>query len=261
MDTEQSPPPQQERFQPIEDHSVLGRYVSHHPSRREVLLFRGGLAYTAVVMGLNLIFINDESTVVEYGLPIVFVMCALVVFWYIAHYWNREVILYQNGFSYRQGSQQGEFYYAEIAALKPNVQRATYFGVFTRTNFKYLLKTQLDESLLITNLYSDVEKLTDRLERFIIRDRLPLIQDEIGRGIIVDFGDGLRVSNMGVEYDGRELFWHEFVGYKAKQGKLHIQSKTDDAWAEIALDTIDNLLLLVAFLKTRRTEATPQETA
>lgn len=241
--------------QPIEDHPALGRYISHHPSRRGVLILRGGLVYTAIVMPLNLIFINDDSIVVAILLPSVFIICALVILWYIAHLWNREVILYERGFTYREGSQLGTFFYQEITTLKANVQRASYFGVFRRTAYNYILKTQQEEMLTITNLYDEIERLTERLESYIIRDRLPLIRGQMLNGETVPFGEALRASKMGLEYEGRELFWHEIAGYSVRGGYLYIQSQDDDAWATIQLNEINNILLLVALFKVQRTQA------
>lgn len=232
----------------LEDHPTLGKYVSHHPSQRGGLLIRGLVIYTVPVMLLNLLFINDESTVVSIILPVAFAAWALGVFWYIAHLWNREVILFEQGFTYREGSHLGIFPYVEIVALRQKVERIR-FGFASYESYHYTLVTKELETLIINNLYSDIKTMGNRLERFITRERLPLVQEQLQAGIALDFGIWLSLSKSGLEYDGHELAWQAFKGYRAQGGQLIIQSDNNDNWATIPVHEIDNVLLLVALLK------------
>lgn len=240
----------------IEDHPTLGAYISHHPSRRGMLIIRAAIAYFVPVMLLNILFLNDESSLVRIGLPMLFAVIALGAMWYVAHLWNREVILYQHGFTYREGSREAPFFYGEVASLQPRITRESYAGIIKRTLYQYNITTKDDQHLTINNLYSDIDKLSDRLERFIIRDQLADVQLRFEKDQRIRFGDQLHLSKMGIEYAGRDLFWHDFAGYKTNDGALTLQATQEPEWARIPLADLDNLLLLVTVLKSQRSVRT-----
>src|SRR5262245_10808910 len=190
-------------------HPTLGNYVSHHPSNRLRLVILALIYYSILVFILQALFWNVDDNTASYFLPILFAAVGLAAFWYAAHFWNREVILYEHGFTYRQGSQLGQFRYADVVRLQPDVSRIAILKFIQQTNFNYTLVTVDDEILRITNLFTDIAKLVARLEGYIIRDRLSIVQHAINTGQAVDVGAGLCLSKTGLEYQGRELFWHE----------------------------------------------------
>jgi len=235
----------------IEDHPALGTYVSHHPSRRDVLIARGFLIYGLPVGALSLLYASDERVLVAVVLPVLFGIWGLAAFWYVAHLWNREVILYEQGFTYREGSRLATFFYHEIVVLRAKAERIDYLRLLRRTRYQYTLISNMDETITITNLYSDIDQLTQRLEVFILRERLPILETQLRDGIAIDFADTLRLSKMGVEHDGRALSWQQFRGYRVDAGQLIIQSDKADSWAAYPLSELDNLMLLAALLKSQ----------
>ena len=241
---------QNEAPQPITaPHPTLGNYVSHHPSNRLRLVILALIYYSILVLILQALFWNVDDNTASYFLPLLFAAVGLGAFWYAAHFWNREVILYENGFTYRQGSQLGQFRYADIVQLQPDVSRIAVLSFFQRTNFNYTLVTVEDETLRITNLYSDISKLVARLESYIIRDRLPMMQDAINTGQAIDVGASLCLSKIGLEYNGRELFWHEVGTRNIKNGNLVVRTHDNTEWAAIPIVELNNPVLLLAVLK------------
>ncbi|MDQ7024129.1 MAG: hypothetical protein Q9P44_01075 [Anaerolineae bacterium] len=233
----------------FEPHPTLGKYVSHHPSNRIRLVMRAAIFYAIPVLILQALFWDVSDGAASRFLPAMFAAIALGAVWYTAHFWNREVILYEQGFTYQQGSQQGQFRYADIAILQPAVQRLGLVNVFQFTNFNYTLITIDDEVLRITNLFSDIRKLVTRLEGYIARDRLLIIQQALDKGETVDVGAGLRLSKSGLNYEGRELLWQDVGKRNIKDGNLILRTQNNDEWARVPIAELNNPVLLLAVLK------------
>lgn len=230
-------------------HPTLGNYISHHPSNRLRLVIRALIFYAIPVLILQALFWNVDDDTASRFLPVLFAAVGLAAFWYAAHFWNREVILYEHGFTYRQGSQLGQFRYVDIVRLQPDVSQMAILNIIQRTSFNYTLVTVDDEVLHITNLFSDIARLVARLEGYIIRDRLNIVQQAVNTGQAVDVGAGLCLSKTGLEYEGRELFWHEVGARNIKNGNLIIRTQDNQEWAAIPIMEVNNPMLLLAVLK------------
>jgi hypothetical protein len=251
----------EETLDPIfEADPALGEYISHHPSRRVMLLIRGGLVYSALVLLLNIIFWSVDDQTASMFLPFIYAVIASFALWYVLHLWNREVVLYEHGLSYRQGSNTAYVAYANIIEFRQRIEQVSLAGFFKRAVYDYTLITNLDETLRINNLYSETEKLTRALDAFISRDRLPIIQEQISGGQEAAFTAQLRLTREGILYEERELFWHEFKGYRVQNGILILQSRDNPEWAKIPVIEINNAILLITLFKERRknTQANPE---
>ena len=229
---------------------VLGKYLSHHPSNRLRLMIIGGIAYAVPVGILQLIFWNIDNNFASIFLPISFAAIAGAVFWWVLHHWNREVVLYERGFSFRQGSATAYILYANVIKLIQHIERTGFLGL-SRTVYNYQLITDIDETLTINNVYSNPAKLTRALEAYITRDRLPVLRQKIADGNPVEFSDNLRIAPEGIMLNEKELFWHGFKAQRVKEGQLILQSNDDDMWGIIPVDEINNPVLLIALLKDR----------
>lgn len=236
---------------------VLGKYLSHHPSRRLMLLLRGALFYAIPAWILQLLTANLDDQTAALFLPVSFAAIAGAVGWYLLHLWNREVVLYEKGFSYRRGSVTAYFRYETIVTMRQSIETHSILGLFPRTVYNYTLISDIDEVLLINNLYSNTEKLTRSLDALIASARLPLIRQMISAGQAVSFIDksetneSFKLSREGLLFGERELFWHELKSYKLQSGRLILQSRDNPEWAVLPLRDINNPPLLLALLKER----------
>jgi len=237
---------------------ILGNYVSHHPSNRIRLTIISLIIYALPVFALQLMFWTVETEVASVFLPIVFAIIGGGAFWFSAHHWNREVVLYERGLSYRQGSATAYILYANVVKLIQNIERVSFLGL-SRTVYDYKLTTDLDETLIINNVYSNPERLTRSLDAFIARDRLPIIRHKIAEGGDASFNDNLRINREGIMLDDRILLWQEYKAQRVKHGVLYIQSREDDEWAVIPVTEIDNPVLLIAALKDRGQSPEPSQ--
>src|SRR5215207_5459331 len=113
----------------IEPDPVLGAYIAHHPSNRLLLLIVGGIAYAIPVLLLQILFAQADKSTAAVVLISAYSIIALVIGWFILHHWNREVILYEHGFTYREGSSLRAFPYVTIVSFQ---QRAVRFELSKR---------------------------------------------------------------------------------------------------------------------------------
>lgn len=229
---------------------ILGKYVSHHPSNRLRLMLIAGVLYALPVGALQLIFWNVDDQTAAIFLPIIYATIAGACIWFMLHHWNREVVLYERGFSFRQGSSVAFILYANVLKLTQRIEKISFLG-FSRTVYDYTLVTDVDETLKINNVYSNPEKLTRILEGSIARDRQVIMRDKIRTGEGAGFGDDLKLLREGIVYQDRELVWHEFKQHRVKDGQFIIQSKDNDEWAVIPVMEINNPVLFIAMLKER----------
>lgn len=241
----------------FEAHPVFGKYVSHHPSRREWLILRSVLVYGVAVVILQLIFLAVPEDIETIILPILYIAVALVSSWWALHSWNREVVVYQHGFTYREGSRQGNFFHHEITRLQPDAERMAYFGLVRRTNYRYVLVTDEDETLLITNIYSDIKTLTQNLEKYITQVQRTQLENRLQGDEVVSMGETLQVSTERLIYDGNSLAWSALQGYEVRERHVHLQTNEQTTWAAIPLSAVDQPLLFLLLLKQQ--QATAQE--
>jgi hypothetical protein len=231
----------------IEPDPVLGAYIAHHPSNRLLLLILGGIAYAIPVLLLQILFSQADKTTAAVVLISAYSIIALVIGWVILHLWNREVILYERGFTYREGSKIRAFPYASIVSFQ---QRAMKFA-FPRwpiVIYSSTMLTDQDELLLINNIYTDVAKLVRRLEGLITRARLPVVAAKFQAGERVAFGP-LSLSGQALHMGDKTLPWSDWSGYRFANNQLVLMDKSGADWAAVPVMEIDQILLLVALMK------------
>ena len=209
------------------------------------------ILYAIPVIILQLLFWDVDSDTAGRVLPLLFAVSGLSVAWYLAHLWNREVILYERGFTYTEGSRIGHFLYGDIIQMHQKVERIAYLDLFHRRHYAYTLRSNEDETLHINNIYSDLSRLIKRLEGFITRDRLIIIEAQIAAGQAVALGGGLLVSQAGLEFEGRGLFWHEIGERRIKNNRLSLAKTDGENWLTLPIRDLDNIILTLGIIKKR----------
>lgn len=240
----------------FETDELLGKYISHHPVNRLRLLIQAGVVYFIVTTILQLFFIDLDDQTAAIVLIFFFGAIALGLGWYVMHLWNREVVIYEKGFNYREGSTIVDFKYDEVASFRQKAERLRYFGgLFRRNVYAFTVRTYRDEVMKVTNLYTDIEKLGNNLEvgiNSVLRDR---VRNSLQRGDSISFGDNLEISDGGIIADTRSLTWDAFAGFSSKSGQLILSSINDETWFQIPLEEVDNLTLLIEVLRQKTPKA------
>lgn len=232
---------------------VLGEVVATYPADRARLLIPAALV--VVVIGTILNF--TLATVPTWGPPLTVGLTALVSLaagWWVLHFWNREVILYENGFSFREGGRDVLFHFAEIHSFRQRAEQMGYFfGLVRRVSYRFTMIGLRGERIVLGNLYRRVGDLGVRLEQGINRQLEPAIRDRLAKGELVPFSDTLRLSNDGLHERGRDLPWSDYGGYKTAGGQLSLLAADGREWFSLPLPEVDNLLILVTLLRERKT--------
>ncbi len=234
----------------IEPDPILGQALANYPSNRlRPLIFAGAvIAPVALALGLT------TAQVLDWWGPVVtVVIMALVVLalgWYVLHLWNREIILYERGFSYREGSKTVYFLYDEIASIRLRAERLAYFGgLLRRSVYRFTVTTREAERFTITNLYRRAAELGTRLTDQIDRTLAPEIARKWAAGDWIGFGDTLSVSREGLRESGRDLGWADYGGYRVGDHRLALLDKEGAVWHALPLAEVDNITLLVDLLR------------
>ncbi|MCS6834855.1 MAG: hypothetical protein NZ750_02420 [Anaerolineae bacterium] len=234
------------------DDPILGPFLAHYPSYRLRLLMIGGGFYALAVLLIQALTWQIDRETASIFVPILYACAALVAFWYMAHYWNREVIVYKHGFVYREGRREVRFRYETIATVQAQAERLRLFGLLPYERHRYVLTSDQDERIVLDNLYRHIERLGPSLEQAIAQRRLPLLRQQLARGDSLPFGPQLLARADGLEVDGARLAWGEIKAERVIGDDLHLIGVDGQTLARLPLAQIDNLLLLLLLLKDLR---------
>ncbi len=235
---------------PLPPDPVLGAVISNHPSNRLWPLIIGGIVDGVTYLTLNATLATLDTW---WAPPLAIILMGIVVLtvaWSILHTWNREIVVFERGFSYREGSKTVFFHYDEIDALRMQAERRAYFGgLLRRTMYRFTVHTLAAETFTITNLYTRVAQLGEQLNQRVDRALIPRLERKFAAGATVPFGELLSLSALGLRADERDLAWEQFGGWEVKARAIHLKQADGAVWASIPLTEIDNITVLLHFLR------------
>ncbi len=237
--------------QPIfEDDPILGRFVAQYPANRlRLLMISGGMLFV-VWFVVTVALWNVEDGLASAITVLVITPAALLTGWYALHLWNRELLLYEKGFTYRRGSQIAYIHYADITRTRQAGGIIRYLGgIFKRNTFQFTVITSRDEIIPFTSLYKNLDELTLKLEAEIYRVLLPKLNAKLANGERIGFNDTLFLSTNGIILDTQELLWENFGGQTIQMGQLHLKTADGTIWHSRPLAGIENIRLFLALLR------------
>jgi len=250
----------------IQTHPALGDPIDNFPSRRLPPLLTAWGFLIGISLLWNLATWPFDLSAYGPAIAITFALIALVLGWWVMHLWNREVILYERGLTYREGSRDVPFRYDELRGIRLRAEQLAYFGgALRRTIYRITLHTHNGETIPLNNIYRRVQVLGDKLNQRVTDLRRPDILAAISNGESVPFGGGLSLNSAGITVAASELAgatddahlpWAAFSGYNI--AKRHLQLLTDEEaiWYSLPLHEVENLVLLLEVLRQQRDIAT-----
>jgi len=249
----------------LEPHPVLGQPVQNYPSRRLRVL---GLGWSVLIAWSLLVYYGTWSIQAVWIGPVVITVIAvssLVIGWWILHQWNREIILYERGFTYREGSVDVPFAYAEVRGVRVRAEQLAYFGgLLRRVVYQVDITALSGDYIRVDNaIYRRVEDFAERLLAQVNTELRPLVVNKVQRGEPVAFADDLYLTNAGLRVNAAALQdadedallpWDDFGGFKIAQRQLMLQTRNGQTWYALPLRDVDNLTLLLDLLRQQQAQ-------
>ncbi len=244
----------------LDDDPVFGAAIANFPSNRARLLAIGGAILVVVWLAVTFALLGVDEGAAAIITVLVMGLTTIVVGWYVAHLWNREVVLFARGFSYREGSYNAYILYDDVRSFRQHAERQAYFGgLIRRSVYRFSIQTIHDETIVLTGVYRRVNQLGARLESCVIPVVKARMERQLAEGKPFDFAATLSVTRDGLCDGERDLRWDEFGGCKVQGGRLNLFRAGDDSpWFSIALAEVDNLALLVTVLNERKPAYDPR---
>ncbi len=234
----------------IDDNPVLGKLIASYPSDRGRLLLPAGLVAGAIAIILNYTLAEVEAWWAPLLTVIIMALVVLAAGWYVLHLWNREMVLYEQGFSYREGSRPVFFRYTEIATIRQRGERLAYLGgLYRRTTYEFVLTTWKGDVITLNNVYRRVAELGKRMEQKVNAVLWPVLAERVAKGEAVLFSATLSLTATGLREGGRDLTWAEYGGYRVENRRLVVLDTTGATWAAVPLVEVDNITLLLQVLR------------
>jgi hypothetical protein len=234
----------------LEADPVLGAAIANYPSNRARLLIIAGavLAVVWFVVTVALLPVDDAGLAATITATVIGI-ATLAAGWYVSHLWNREVVLYQQGFSYREGSYVAYILYFDVVSIRQRAERLSFFGGLARyTLFRTVIKTRQNETLMLTNLYKHMDELGKRLDAHVHQTLRPRIEQALGRGERVSFTATLTMTQDGLHDGERDLLWMNYGGYRIANRRLLLKTRSGETWFSAPLGEIDNITVLLDLL-------------
>jgi hypothetical protein len=231
-------------------HPEYGAAIGGHRIDRLRLILPSALLVGLLGLGLNFTLVESDPLRGPFLTTLIVAGAALALGWRVLHYWNRQVILFERGFSFREGAQTVAFDYAEIASIRQQGEQLAYFGGLIRhRRFRFTLTTIRGEVIELTNLYQRVDQLVQDIEQRVYPRLGGQITAAFARGERVPFSDSLSLSRDGLHQHGKALAWEDLAGYAVQNGKLVLRASDSTDWLSLPLAEIDNLPLLIDLLR------------
>ncbi|MBL8153235.1 MAG: hypothetical protein JNM70_03550 [Anaerolineae bacterium] len=238
-------------------HPEYGAAIGGYRIDRLRLILPSALLVVLLGLGLNFTLVESDPLRGPFLTTLIVAGAALALGWRALHYWNRQIVLFERGFSFREGAETVSFDYAEIASIRQQGEQLAYFGGLIRhRRFRFTLTTIRGEIIELTNLYERVDQLVEQIEQRVYPRLGGQIMAAFAREERVPFSDSLSLSRDGLHHRGKALAWEDLAGYAVQNGNLVLRASDGTDWLSLPLAEIDNLPLLVDLLR-RRSDSRP----
>lgn len=160
--------------------------------------------------------------------------------------WTKAIVLYQNGFTYKDRRGLHPWRWRDVAALRMAVTRHDVLGIHTGTTHAYTLENRNGNRLALNDGFSRMEELARVIEEntFSLLFEQAAQQYNFGRNLT--FGP-VMVNKAGIQVGRKSYGWGEVQQVSIQQGILKV-SKKGGGWfngASAAASNIPNLRVLL----------------
>jgi hypothetical protein len=240
----------------------LGAARHYFPARD---LYRSGnlIAFFALLIGsvlIALVGLNETNTaILKHGpaliddklavpgtIALLLLLLGLVAGRSAYMNWNKGVSLYEHGLAVRERSGVRAWRWEDIISMTSTVTRHYTIGIFTGTTHDFHLTNRLNESLQLTDIYAEVEKLAKFTRDAIFPRLYEQASQQYNAGHVLVFGP-VTISNTGIQLGKKTYPWTDVHQVSIQRGIFKV-SKRGGGWfsgATVQASAIPNLEVLL----------------
>lgn len=185
--------------------------------------------------------------------PLVFAaglfLLSIVFTWITYANWGKAIVLYQNGFAYKDRRGLRLWRWKDVAALRMAVTRHDLFGINTGATHVYSVENRNGSRLALNDAFRRVEELA----RVVEENTFPLLFEQASQqynsGRNLAFGP-VMVNQASIQIGRKSYAWGEVQQVSIQQGILKV-SKKGGGWlsgARAAAADIPNLRVLLSII-------------
>jgi hypothetical protein len=205
------------------------------------LTYLGWMHYGAAVVGELLFW----PLVVAVGLFLLSLIPAGIAY----ANWVKALMLYQNGFAYKNRLGLHLWHWSDVVVLRMAVTRYDILGLHTGTNHVYTVENRDGKRLVLNDSFRSVEGLARAIEDNTFPSLFEQASQQYNAGGNLAFGP-VKVSKAGIQIGRKSYAWGEVQQISIQQGNLQVVKK-GGGWfsgAHAASATIPNLRVLLSLI-------------
>lgn len=234
----------------IQPDPMLGQPIALAPSDRLRLLIIDALVGGTIGLSLSFTLAGIPAWYGPVLTILIMAAVALGLGWYTLHVWNREIILYERGFSYREGSNLVFFTYGEVRGVRALSERRAYFGgLLKRGIHHFTVTTKAGDTFRLNNAYRRADKvgwmLAERVDAAIAWD----MEARLAKGDAIPFGETLRLTADGWKDGDTRILWSDLGDFHVQGGAIRLLRHDGTLWRAYPLGEVENIGLLVRVLR------------
>ena len=136
------------------------------------------------------------------------------------NHWDDKLIFERNELIRRNGKNQEVWPYKETHSMKSAITNINFGGSIVGTKVKIVLVDEDNHKMTIRNQYQNMADLIETIRSRILPDLYKKTVQELARGGIIQFQNGLTASKEGIEVNQQHLGWDENITTVVKNNKL-----------------------------------------
>jgi hypothetical protein len=163
--------------------------------------------------------------------------------------WIKAIVLYQNGFAYKDHRGLRLWRWKDVAALRMAVTRHDVFGINTGATHVYTVENRNGSRLALNDAFSRVEELARVIEEKTFPSLFEQASQQYNAGRNLTFGP-VMVNQAAIQIGKKSYAWGEVQQVAVQRGYLHIARKEGGLFsgAKTALAGIPNLRVLLSII-------------
>lgn len=230
--------------------------------KKWLLLILGGITLLFVTVFSGLLTLNTYTALQRHGrailldrvsplfpLLVIGLTLGILMILRVKNHWDDKLIFETNELIRRNGKKQEVWPYNETNKMKSAITNINFGGSIVGTKVKIVLVDKENHKMTIRNQYQNMADLIENIRRRILPDLYKKTIQELARGQIIQFQNGLTASKEGIDVNHRHLGWDANITTVVKNNKLILyEENVQEPFFKSRVKKISNPDLLLCLL-------------